>query len=80
MLRRGDALVAENFGEAFDGHVVAQGHGGGEGVSGDVEGELFGYAAMLGYFLKSAVNLLVAGDGEERLHGVGGSEVGVVLA
>ncbi len=63
VLRGGDALVTENFGKAFDGHVVTEGYRGGEGVAGDVEGELFGYAAMLGDFLERTVDLLVAGDG-----------------
>ena len=72
--------MAENFGEAFDRHVVAECNCGSEGVTGDVEGELFGDTAMLCYFLERTVDLLIAGDGEERLHGVGGSEVGVVLA
>lgn len=63
VLRGGDALVAENFGKAFDGHVVTEGYRGGKGVTGDVEGELFGNAAMFGDFLERAVDLLVAGDG-----------------
>jgi len=42
----GDALVTENFGKAFYGHVVAEGYRGSEGVTGDVEGELFGDAGF----------------------------------
>ena len=62
MLRGGNALVAENFGKAFDGHVVAEGYRGGEGVTSDVKGELFGDATMQGDFRECTLNPLVANE------------------
>ncbi len=62
MLRSGDTLVTENFGKAFDGHVVAEGYRGGEGVTGDVKGELFGDATMQGDFRECTLNPLVANE------------------
>jgi len=62
VLRGGDAPVAEHFGDTFNRHAVAEGDGGGECVTSNVEGEILRYVALRCYLLKGIIEVLVAGN------------------
>ena len=69
-LRSFDIRMPEHFADRLDRYAIGKGNSGCESVPGNMEGQVFLYAAHVGNLFQIGVHLLVAQDREDALKGL----------